>query len=64
MSDSEVMTLALIMDYLPFPGETQFLGFIGANYKQWFPRLLHHSQFNRRKAKTGNNVGNTQKTMG
>ena len=53
MSDSEVMTLALIMDYLPFPGETQFLGFIGANYKQWFPRLLHHSQFNRRLRKLG-----------
>ena len=48
MSDSEIMTLALIMDYLPFPGETQFIGFIGANYKQWFPRLLHHSHFNRR----------------
>lgn len=28
MSDSEIMTLALVMDYLPFPGETQFLGFI------------------------------------
>lgn len=26
MSDSEVMTLALMMDYLPFPGETQFIG--------------------------------------
>jgi hypothetical protein len=23
MSDSEIMTLALMMDYLPFPGETQ-----------------------------------------
>ncbi|MEM6610931.1 MAG: hypothetical protein AAF652_01515 [Cyanobacteria bacterium P01_C01_bin.72] len=26
MSDSEIMTLALLMDYLPFPGETQFIG--------------------------------------
>ena len=26
MSDSEIMTLGLIMDYIPFPGETQFLG--------------------------------------
>ena len=26
MSNSEIMTLALMMDYLPFPGETQFLG--------------------------------------
>ena len=26
MSDSEIMTLAIVMDYLPFPGETQFIG--------------------------------------
>jgi len=31
-SDSEVITLLLVMDFLPFPGETQFLGFIRANY--------------------------------
>jgi hypothetical protein len=64
MSDSEIMTLALVMDYLPFPGEShdgsgtsrikfgvssrQFIGFIRANYKQWFPTLLERSQFNRR----------------
>ena len=47
MSDSEILTLALVMDYLPFPGETQFLGFIRANYGQWFPDLLERSQFNR-----------------
>jgi hypothetical protein len=47
-SDSEVLTLALLMDYLPFPGETQFLGFIRANYLSWFPQLLSQSQFNRR----------------
>ena len=48
MSDSEIITLALAMDYLPFPGETQFIGFIRANYGQWFPQLLTQSQFNRR----------------
>ncbi|MEP0795767.1 IS982 family transposase [Trichocoleus sp. DQ-A3] len=47
-SDSEMLTLALLMDYLPFPGETQFLGFIRANYASWFPHLLDQSQFNRR----------------
>lgn len=46
MSDSEIMTLALVMDYLPFPGETQFIGFVRANYGQWFPNLLSQSQFN------------------
>lgn len=38
MSDSEIMTLALVMDYLPFPGESQFIGFIRANQeseKKW-----------------------------
>ncbi|MGK7897695.1 MAG: IS982 family transposase [Xenococcus sp. (in: cyanobacteria)] len=53
MSDSEIMTLAIMMDYLPFPGETQFLGFIRANYGQWFPNLLDRSQFNRRLRKLG-----------
>lgn len=48
MSDSEILTLALMMDYIPFPGETQFLAFIRANYHQWFPHLLTQSQFNRR----------------
>ena len=56
MSDSEIMTLALMMDYLPFPGETQFLGFIRANYGKWFPNLLERSQFNRRLRKLGNEV--------
>ncbi len=53
MSDSEIITLALMMDYLPFPGETQFIGFIRANYQQWFPKLLTQSQFNRRLRKLG-----------
>ena len=26
MSNSEIMTLGLMMDYLPFPGETRFIG--------------------------------------
>lgn len=47
-SDSEVITLMLAMDFIPFPGETQFLGFIRANYLDLFPQLLAQSQFNRR----------------
>lgn len=47
-SDSEVITLLLAMDYFPFPGETQFLGFIRANYLALFPSLIAQSQFNRR----------------
>jgi hypothetical protein len=47
-SDSEVITLLLAMDFIPFPSETQFLGFIRANYLALFPRLIDQSQFNRR----------------
>ena len=39
-SDSEVLTLLLAMDYLPFPGETQFLGYLRANYRALFPKLV------------------------
>ncbi len=47
-TDSEVITLLLLMDFLSFPGETQFLGFIRAHHLPLFPRLLDQSQFNRR----------------
>jgi len=47
-SDSEVMTLMLAQEFLPFPSETQFLEFMRANYLGLFPRLLDQSQFNRR----------------
>ena len=47
-SDSEVITLMLAIDFIPFPGETQFLGYIRANYFDLFPKLIDQSQFNRR----------------
>ena len=47
-TDSEVMTLVLARDYLPFPSESQFLAFIRSNYLDHFPQLLERSQFNRR----------------
>lgn len=47
-SDAELITLLLAQDFLPFPGETQFLGYIRANYFELFPRLVEQSQFNRR----------------
>ena len=39
-SNSEILTLLIAMDYFPYPGEAQFLGFIRANYLELFPRLL------------------------
>jgi len=48
LSDSEMMTLMLAQDLFPYPGETQFVGFMRANYPSLFPRLVDQSQFNRR----------------
>ncbi len=47
-TDSEVITLILAQDYIPYPSETQYLGFIRANYLALFPKLVDQSQFNRR----------------
>lgn len=46
--DSEVITLMLAQDYIPYPGENQFIGYIKANYADSFPDLITQSQFNRR----------------
>ena len=47
-ADSEVMTLMLAQEYMPYPSETQFIEFIRANHIALFPKLLDQSQFNRR----------------
>lgn len=47
-SDSEVMTVMLAMDFIPFPSERQYLAYIRANHIALFPKLLEQSQFNRR----------------
>ncbi len=47
-SDSEVLTLLLLMDFVPFPGEDQYIGFMRANYLSLFPKIVDQSQFNRR----------------
>ena len=47
-SDSEMLTLMLAQDYIPYPGENQYIGYIKANYPDLFPDLLTQSQYNRR----------------
>lgn len=47
-SDSEVITLVVAEDYIPYPGETQYLAYIRANHGELFPKLVDQSQFNRR----------------
>lgn len=47
-SDSEMLTLMLAQDLIPYPGETQYIGYIRANYIGEFPKLVDQSQYNRR----------------
>ena len=47
-TDSEVITLMLAQDYIPYPSETQYIEFIRANHLDMFPKLIDQSQFNRR----------------
>jgi hypothetical protein len=47
-TDSEVITLMLAQDYIPYPSETQYIAFIRANHLALFPKLIDQSQFNRR----------------
>jgi len=47
-SDSEMITLMLAEDFIPYPGEQQFVGYMRANHLELFPKLLDQSQFNRR----------------
>ena len=46
--DSEVISLVLAHDFIPYPAETQYVEFIRANYHALFPKLVDQSQFNRR----------------
>lgn len=46
--DSEVLTLMLSADYIPYPGEYQYLEYIRANHGELFPALPEQSQYNRR----------------
>ena len=48
-SDSEVITLLIAMDFIPFPSESQYLAFMRANFLSFYSRMLDQSQFNRRR---------------
>jgi hypothetical protein len=47
-TDSEIITLMLAQEYIPYPSETQYIEYIRANYFDMFPKLVDQSQFNRR----------------
>ena len=47
-SDSEMMTLMIGQDFIPYPAESQYVEYIRANHLELFPKLLDQSQYNRR----------------
>src|SRR5262249_29450948 len=47
-SDSEMLTLMLVQEFIPYAGEGQFVSYIRANYAAEFPKLVAQSQYNRR----------------
>jgi hypothetical protein len=48
VSDSEVLTLALLCQWHPCRSERAFLRFVGRHWRSYFPVLLSQSAFNRR----------------
>lgn len=50
-SDSEMLTLMMAQDFVPYPSETQYVEYMRANHRALFPKLLTQSQFNRRARK-------------
>src|SRR5512147_582480 len=48
LSDSEMLTLMLAIDFFEFTSERRYHAFVAANYLDLFPHLLDQSQYNRR----------------
>ena len=48
LKESEILTLMIAQDYIPYPGERQYIGYLKANHAGLFPRLVDQSQYNRR----------------
>ena len=48
-----MITLKLAQDYIPYPSETQYIGFMRVNHLDMFLKLLDQSQFNRRARSLG-----------
>lgn len=47
-SDSEMLTLMLAHEFVPYPSESQYLAYLRANCLSLFPHLPDQSQYNRR----------------
>jgi hypothetical protein len=52
-SDSEMLTLMVMQDFIPYPGETHYIAYIRANHLGEFPKVIDQSQYNRRARNLG-----------
>jgi Transposase DDE domain len=52
-SDSQMLTLMVMQDFIPYPGETQYIAYIRANHIHEFPKVVDQSQYNRRARRLG-----------
>jgi hypothetical protein len=48
LSDSEVLTLAVLCQWQPYGSERQFIRWAAVHWRQYFPHLISQSAFNRR----------------
>jgi hypothetical protein len=48
LSDSEVLTLAILCQWQPDRSENRFVGYVLKHWKRYFPRMLTQGAFNRR----------------
>jgi len=63
-TDSEMLTLLVAMDFFPYPGEQQYLGFVRANYLSLFPKLLDLSSVQPKSQTFGRNAGRIKTFLG
>jgi hypothetical protein len=47
-TDSEMITLIILKEFMRFKSERQFLGFMHGSYSEMFPDMVNQDQFNRR----------------
>jgi hypothetical protein len=62
-SDSEMLTLMIGHDFVPYPSETQYIAYMRANHLDLFPRLLDQSQYNRRARKLASPLEQLRRDM-
>lgn len=64
MSDGEILTLMIAMDFMEFESECHYVAFLQAHYRGLFPHLLDHSHYNRRARDLGGSIEYLRQALG